>query len=162
MRSLPEHYAAGRPETSQSAHHGTDRRTQRDTVLAWWAARGSRGATLREAADAILWRGHQIGYSAVSARMAELRSGGHLRRLGWSAPDSLGQKRANPSGAMAYIYVAVPRPGAGDAAIELHLAATEYEEQIEIERGKRCSCCGGRGYIAAEADDGAVSQPELW
>ena len=160
--SLPEHYAAGRTETSQSAHHGTDRRTQRDTVLAWWAARGSRGATLREAADAILWRGHQIGYSAVSARMAELRSGGHLRRLGWSAPDSLGQKRANPSGAMAYIYVAVPRPGAGDAAIELHLAATEYEEQIEIERGKRCSCCGGRGYIAAEADDGAATQPELW
>jgi len=160
--SLPEHYAAGRTETSQSAHASTNRKTQRDTVLAWWAERGSRGATLREAADAILWRGHQIGYSAVSARMAELRSGGHLRRLGWSAPDSLGQKRANPSGAMAYIYVAVPRPGAGDAAIELHLAATEYEEQIEIERGKRCSCCGGRGYIAAEADDGAVSQPELW
>ena len=160
--SLPEHYAAGRTETSQSAHASTNRKTQRDTVLAWWAERGSRGATLREAADAILWRGHQIGYSAVSARMAELRSGGHLRRLGWSAPDSLGQKRANPSGAMAYIYVAVPRPGAGDAAIELHLAATEYEEQIEIERGKRCSCCGGRGYIAAEADDGAATQQELW
>ena len=160
--NLPEHYAAGRTETSRQAHASTNRKTQRDTVLAWWAERGSRGATLREAADAILWRGHQIGYSAVSARMAELRSGGHLRRLGWSAPDSLGQKRANPSGAMAYIYVAVPRPGAGDAAIELHLAATEYEEQIEIERGKRCSCCGGRGYIAAEADDGAATQPELW
>jgi hypothetical protein len=160
--SLPEHYAAGRTETSRQAHASTNRQTQRDTVLAWWAERGSRGATLREAADAIVWRGHQIGYSAVSARMAELRSGGHLRRLGWSAPDSRGQKRANPSGAMAYIYVAVPRPGAGDAAVELHLAATEYEEQIEIERGKRCWCCGGRGYIAAEADDGAATQPELW
>jgi hypothetical protein len=160
--SLPEHYAAGRTETSQSAHASTNRKTQRDTVLAWWAERGSRGATLREAADAILWRGHQIGYSAVSARMAELRSGGHLRRLGWSAPDSRGRKRANPSGAMAYIYVAVPRPGAGDAALELHLAATEYEEQIEIERGQRCPHCGGRGYIEAAPDDGAATQPELW
>jgi hypothetical protein len=63
---------------------------------------------------------------------------------------------------MAYVYLAVPHPGAGDAAVDLRLAAIEYEEQIEIERGKRCSCCGGRGYIAVEADDGVATQPELW
>jgi hypothetical protein len=160
--SLPDHYSAGRTETSQSAHDGTDRTTQRDTVLAWWSERGGRGSTLREAADAIVWRGHQIAYSAVSARMQELRSRGCLRRLGWLAPDRRGQKRANPSGSMAYIYIAVPPRGARDTAGALHRAAIEYEEQIEIERGQRCPHCGGRGYIELEPDDGVAIQPELW
>ncbi len=159
--TLPDHYSQGTTETSREAHTSVNRQTQREAVLAWWGEQCD-GATLREAADAIEWRGHQISYGALSARMQELRSEGYLRRLGWSAPDSRGQKRANPSGAMAYVYVAVPRPGAGDAALALHLSAIEYEEQIEIERGQRCPHCGGRGYIEVAPDDGAAIQPELW
>ena len=157
--TLPDHYSQGTTETSQAAHQQTNRRSQKHGVLAWWSEQDE-GATLREAADAIQWKGHQISYGALSARFEELRADGRLRRRRFRPPLGMGEQRKNPSGRMAYIYDAV-NDGAAIA-----IAAVEYRQQISIERGQLCPTCRGRGYIrhgVAEHDapEHAV-QPELW
>ena len=156
---LPDHYSQGTTETSRNAHAGTNRKTQRYSVLDWWGEQYD-GATLREAADVIQWKGHQISYGALSARFEELRADGRLRRRRFRPPLGMGEQRRNPSGRMAYIYDAV----SDGAAVAI--AAVEYQQQITLERGQLCPTCRGRGYIrhdVAEHDgpERAV-QPELW
>ena len=156
---LPDHYGQGTTETSRQAHAGTNRQTQRYAVLAWWDEQGD-GATLREAADAIQWKGHQISYGALSARFEELRAEGQLRRRRFRPPLGMGEQRRNPSGRMAYIYDAV----SDGAAVAI--AAVEYQQQIGIERGQLCPTCRGRGYIRSDVTEhdgpGQAAQPELW
>ena len=157
--TLPDHYSRGTTETSQAAHAGTDRRNQKHGVLAWWSEQYD-GATLREAADAIQWKDHQISYGALSARFQELRADGRLRRRRFRPPLGMGEQRKNPSGRMAYIYDAV----SDGAAIAI--AAVEYQQQITLERGQLCPTCRGRGYIRTDVahhdDRGQATQPELW
>ena len=158
--TLPDHYSQGTTETSREAHASVNRQTQRYAVLAWWGEQCD-GATLREAADAIQWKGHQISYGALSARFEELRAEGHLRRRRFRPP-LMGEQRKNPSGRMAYIYEAVN----GGRAIAV--AAAEYQRQITLERGQLCPTCRGRGYIRSDVAQhdpdtaGAAIQPELW
>jgi hypothetical protein len=153
--TLPKHYSQGTAATSKQAHAGTNHLTQRHGVLAWWAEQAE-GATLREAADAVEWKGHQIAYSAISARFEELRAEGRLRRVDFIHPDRMGRQRRNPSGRMAYVYQATPMDGAARA-----VAAVEYRQQVELERGQQCPTCRGRGYIRHEVAEHAV-QPKLW
>ncbi len=135
--TLPDHYSQGTAETSKQAHAGTNHPTQRHGVLAWWAEQ-TEGATLRE------------------ARFEELRAEGRLRRVDFLYPDRMGRQRRNPSGRMAYVYRATPMDGAARA-----VAAVEYRQQVELERGQVCPTCGGRGYIRHEVAEHAV-QPKLW
>jgi hypothetical protein len=166
--TLPDHYSQGTTETSKKAYADTDRRNQKHDVLAWWDKQGD-GATLREAADVIQWKGHQISYGSLSARFQELRADGRLRRRRFRPPLGMGEQRRNPSGRMAFIYDAV----SGEAAIAI--AAEEYQQQITLERGELCPSCQGRGYIRSDATehDGLeratldyfefqLEQPELW
>ena len=159
MKNLPDHYSEGLAATSRAAHATIDKKnSQRDVVWVWWLAQ-PRGATLREAADAIVWKGHQIAYSALSARYEELRAMGALRRIDWKPPDQLGRKRRNPSGRLAYVYIAQESAG------NRYQAALEYEEQIRLERGEKCPACGGTGYLKqaqASLEDDPIVQKTLW
>ena len=166
MKNLPDHYSEGSAATSRAAHATIDKQSQRDVVLDWWLAQ-PRGATLREAADAIVWKGHQIAYSALSARYEELRAMGALRRIDWKPPHEMrrgweiatnsgGRKRKNPSGRLAFIYVATI--GGWDQGV------VEYHEQVRLERGEKCPVCSGTGYLrqAQASDDEPIVQKKLW
>lgn len=112
MGDICERRHRGNPESTAANERVSSHKADlRDRILAWFDARGARGATCEQASIAM-----SIRYSTMSARISELRAAGKLVPTGLRAPTSGGSSAA---------LVGVPR--SGQQSIFVH-PSTDIEE----------------------------------